>query len=419
MKPTPAAQTLIAIDDLRVGVFVHLDMGWMSHPFPLSSFKISSADQIVTLRSLGTQHLRWSPELSDEPDAEPPPVPAAPAPLSAEAQALAAHRAALAAQQDSLQRCERQFSEATSAYQGIGDRVRLDPVLAGEQALALSDALLGKMAQEEELCIRLLNEGAGDKGSAHAVNVTIISLLMGRAFGLQEDDMRDLGVGALMHDVGKHGMAASDQHRDEVNPHHDPRAYEEHVARGVSQGRHMGLSAAALLVIAQHHEMADGSGFPLRLGSDRMSALARIVALVNRYDNLCNPSVPSRALTPHEAVSMLFATGSQKFDPPILNAFIKMMGVYPAGSVVQLTDDRYGMVVAANSSRPLKPRVLLHTSGVPRDEALVLDLETVPGLGIRRSLKPSALPVATLEYLQPRRSLAYFFERARPLVAAA
>jgi HD-GYP domain-containing protein (c-di-GMP phosphodiesterase class II) len=419
MKPTPAAQTLIAIDDLRVGVFVHLDMGWMSHPFPLSSFKISSADQIVTLRSLGTQHLRWSPELSDEPDAEPPPVPAAPAPLSAEAQALAAHRAALAAQQDSLQRCERQFSEATSAYQGIGDRVRLDPVLAGEQALALSDALLGKMAQEEELCIRLLNEGAGDKGSAHAVNVTIISLLMGRAFGLQEDDMRDLGVGALMHDVGKHGMAASDQHRDEVNPHHDPRAYEEHVARGVSQGRHMGLSAAALLVIAQHHEMADGSGFPLRLGSDRMSALARIVALVNRYDNLCNPSVPSRALTPHEAVSMLFATGSQKFDPPILNAFIKMMGVYPAGSVVQLTDDRYGMVVAANSSRPLKPRVLLHTSGVPRDEALVLDLETVPGLGIRRSLKPSALPVATLEYLQPRRSLAYFFERARPLVATA
>ncbi|MEY2891623.1 MAG: hypothetical protein RJA98_1531 [Pseudomonadota bacterium] len=419
MKPTPAAQTLIAIDDLRVGVFVHLDMGWMSHPFPLSSFKISSADQIVTLRSLGTQHLRWSPELSDEPDAEPPPVPAAPAPLSAEAQALAAHRAALAAQQDSLQRCERQFSEATSAYQGIGDRVRLDPVLAGEQALALSDALLGKMAQEEELCIRLLNEGAGDKGSAHAVNVTIISLLMGRAFGLQEDDMRDLGVGALMHDVGKHGMAASDQHRDEVNPHHDPRAYEEHVARGVSQGRHMGLSAAALLVIAQHHEMADGSGFPLRLGSDRMSALARIVALVNRYDNLCNPSVPSRALTPHEAVSMLFATGSQKFDPPILNAFIKMMGVYPAGSVVQLTDDRYGMVVAANSSRPLKPRVLLHTSGVPRDEALVLDLETVPGLGIRRSLKPSALPVATLEYLQPRRSLASFFERARPLVATA
>jgi hypothetical protein len=214
-------------------------------------------------------------------------------------------------------------------------------------------------------------------------------------------------------------MAAADQHRDEVNPHHDPRAYEEHVARGVSQGRQMGLSAAALLVIAQHHEMADGSGFPLRLGSDRMSALARIVALVNRYDNLCNPPVPSRALTPHEAVSMLFATGSQKFDPPILNAFIKMMGVYPAGSVVQLTDDRYGMVVAANSSRPLKPRVLLHTAGVPRDEALVLDLETVPGLGIRRSLKPSALPVATLEYLQPRRSLAYFFERARPLVAAA
>jgi hypothetical protein len=172
----------------------------------------------------------------------------------------------------------------------------------------------------------------------------------------------------------------------------------------------MNLTPGATLVIAQHHEHADGSGFPLRLNSDRMSTASRIVSLVNRYDNMCNPHVPSRALTPHEALSLLFAQGKNRYDTAILGAFIKMMGVYPPGSVVQLTDDRYAMVVSVNSARPLKPRVLVHEAKVPRDEALVLNLETEPRLGIRRSLKPQQLSTESLEYLSPRPRVAYFFE---------
>jgi hypothetical protein len=96
-----------------------------------------------------------------------------------------------------------------------------------------------------------------------------------------------------------------------------------------------------------------------------------------------------------------------------------MMGVYPAGSVVQLTDDRFALVVAVNSSRPFKPRVIVHEQKVPRDEALVVDLEATAGLGIRRSLKPMALPEATLAYLSPRPRVSYFFERARTVEAVA
>jgi len=87
--------------------------------------------------------------------------------------------------------------------------------------------------------------------------------------------------------------------------------------------------------------------------------------------------------------------------------------VYPPGSAVQLTDDRYALVVGVNSMRPLKPRVMVHEAKVPRDEALVLDLESVPGLGIRRSVRPQQLPPASLEYLAPRPRVAYFFEPAR------
>jgi hypothetical protein len=200
------------------------------------------------------------------------------------------------------------------------------------------------------------------------------------------------------------------RHREDHFSGSEVRAYEEHVAHSVSHARKMGLSSGAILVIAQHHEHADGSGFPLHLNTDRMTAGARIVALVNRYDNLCNPNLAARALTPHESLSLLFAQGKTKFDTAILGAFIRMMGVYPAGSTVQLTDDRYALVVGVNSSRPLKPRVLVYEARVPRDEALILDLETVQGLGIRRSIKPAQLPVTALEYLAPRPRVAYFFE---------
>jgi hypothetical protein len=143
-----------------------------------------------------------------------------------------------------------------------------------------------------------------------------------------------------------------------------------------------------------------------------MTPAARIVALVDRYDNLCNPYFLAKAVTPHEALSQLFAQGKTKYDTSILSGFIKMMGVYPPGSTVQLTDDRYAMVVSVNSTRPLKPSVILHEPGVPRDEALVLDLEQAEGLGIRRSIRPSQLPPPALEYLAPRQRVAYFFEPA-------
>ena len=131
---------------------------------------------------------------------------------------------------------------------------------------------------------------------------------------------------------------------------------------------------------------------------------------MNRYDNLCNPHLTARAMTPHESLSLLFAQSKSKFDTAILGAFIKMMGVYPPGSTVQLTDDRFAMVVGVNSSRPLKPRVMVHEPRVPRDEALVLDLEITDGLGIRRSLRPQQLPETALAYLAPRPRVAYFFE---------
>ena len=141
-----------------------------------------------------------------------------------------------------------------------------------------------------------------------------------------------------------------------------------------------------------------------------MTTAGKILSLVNRYDNLCNPARPGTALTPHEALAHIFAQLKHRFDPVVLSAFIRMMGVYPPGSVVQLIDDRYAIVMSVNSTRPLKPCVLLYESGVARHDALILDLDRAPNISIRRSLKPSSLPSAALDYLAPRPRTSYFFD---------
>jgi putative nucleotidyltransferase with HDIG domain len=477
MSNTTAAGETIDVQALRVGMFVRLDGGWLAHPFPLSNFKISSAEQIATIRSLGVKRIRWDRSLSDvapaSPDATSPPAasaesPATPSPrlqvperpdpvepstkpvaraparnnavaefaqalglsvdetlddaLSADPtepldeRQLQARR--LARQRASLARCERQFNEAAAAFKQATSLISSAPEQARAEVEQLSSKLLDKMLGEQDLCIRLLRDTAGGKASTHTLNVSIISMLLGRSFGLSELELQDLGVGAMLHDIGKIDLPERLHHPDDQFNPAELKAYQEHVALGLARGRKMGLSPNVMQVIAQHHEMADGSGFPLKVGSERMSDAARIVAMVNAYDTMCNPQLSARALTPHEALALMFTQGKKRFDTALLGTFIKLMGVYPAGSTVQLTDERFAVVVSVNSARPLKPRVMVHDPKVPRDEALVFDIGEHPGLGIRRGVKPDQLPTPTLHYLAPRQRVVYYFEPARIAEAA-
>lgn len=424
---TPEEVFFVDVEKLRKGLYVELDVGWMAHPFPTGSFKLSSTQQIEAIQALGAKSIRCIRSKSDW-DALPDDV--APSngitpPTEAydpvkEARRLAALQAqeerkrrteVLSAQTRSLAICERRFGEAIRQYRKTLELVKLQPAAAAAGAQSIVDGIVGEMLSEGESAIRLLSEAAGDKSSMHPVNVTIVSLLLGRAMGLPSADLMDLGLAAFLHDIGKTELPDRVRWLDDGFSTAEYKLYQDHVAKSLHLGKTMELSRPALLAIAQHHEMVDGSGFPTRLKGDTLSPASRILALINRYDNLCNPSRLASALTPHEALSLIFAQMKSKFDATTLSAFIRMMGVYPPGSIVQLVDERYGMVVSVNSSRPLKPRIIVHEPGVLCDEALILDLEHAPRVGIRRSLKPSMLPAAALDFLAPRQRICYYFEK--------
>ena len=408
---------------LCVGMFVELELGWMAHPFPTGSFRISSDKQIAIIRGLGLQQVRIRPERGDPPTAVDRGVPPAQSPSDAllltstggARPGLVAREARLeliGAQQRGLAQCERRFGDAIRLYRQVLEQVGSKPRSAREQAVQLVDGLVGELLGQGESAIRLLSEGMGDKSAMHPINVAVLSLLLGRSMGLAQAELTELGLAAFFHDLGKTQLPDRVRLLEDSFTGAEHSLYQEHVALGVALGRRMDLPSGVLQAMAQHHELADGSGFPARLRGAQIAPAARILALVNCYENLCNPGRPAAALTPHEALSLLFAQMKAGFDASTLDAFIRMMGVYPPGSVVQLVDERYAVVVSVNSARPLRPRLIVHESGVDKGEALVLDLEQAPALGIRRSIKPASLPRAAMDYLSPRQRICYFFERA-------
>ncbi len=409
------------IADVRVGHYILLDLGWMDHPFPVGQFKITTPQQLKTVRGLGLKQLRFDPRKSDpaalipNPEStEQPPV----APVTPEGSETdiggELRRDQAKTQRLSLAHCERRFGEAARSYRQIQEEAQDHPEAARERSLAVVAGITAQMEDNGESVIRLLSETPGDRGSLHAVNLTVLCLLLGRSMRLSPETLNDLGVAALLHDLGKAQLPEQVRYRTDAFSAAQVKIYQDHVALGVATCKRMGLSATVQLAISQHHEMADGSGFPLGLTRDKTTPASKILSLVNRYDGLCNPAQLSAALTPHEALSLMFAQMKPRFDGPTLSAFIRMMGVYPPGSVVQLSDNRYALVDAVNSARPLKPRVVVHDPAVPREDALVLDLENVPQLSIKRSVKPQQLPRATLDYLAPRQRICYFFEQSAP-----
>lgn len=410
---------LIDVNELRVGMYVDLELGWMSHPFPTGSFKITSNRQIETIRGLGLKQIRYVPSKSDPLGEGPSSRPAmdeasAARALEREREFRRRRGALIAAQQKSLQACERKFGSAQQVYRTAQELALDQPLVVRDQCLAMISDFVREMTCDGEAAIRLLSEGVGERAAMHPVNVTVMCLLLGKAMGLGGQDLTDLGMAAFLHDVGKLQLPQRVRWFEEGFSIEDFKQYQDHVSKSVAMGNRMQLSEGALMAIAQHHEMVDGSGFPMRPAGTELTLPARILALVNRYDNLCNPVRLVTALTPHEALSLLFAQHKARFDNMVLSAFIRMMGVYPPGSVVQLIDGRYALVASVNSVRPLKPRVIVHEPSVPKHEALILDLESQPGIGIRRSLKPASLPPDALEYLGPRQRIAYYFENSGP-----
>jgi HD-GYP domain-containing protein (c-di-GMP phosphodiesterase class II) len=235
-------------------------------------------------------------------------------------------------------------------------------------------------------------------------------MMLGRELKLSDSELHAVGMGALFHDVGKMEVDPKVSRKIGELSRHEQALLQTHVEHGIELSKKLGLSTGAALVVAQHHEFVDGSGYPKRLKASQISLLARVVSVVNEFDYLCNPSDPAKAMTPHEALSLLYGQKRARFDAKVIATFVRCMGIYPPGTLVVLSNGSLGMVVSVNSSRPLKPSVLVFDPAARRSEAIVVDLEREPDVSVVKTLRPAQLTSDAMSYLAPRKRTTYYFD---------
>lgn len=407
---------------LRVGLYVHLDVGWMDHPFTFSNFKIQDDEQIEKIKAIGLKRLRFDPKRSDvapisleatQPTVESP----TPEPVKIESAEETVKKtdiktARLIQLHQSIEENKEKFNAAKSIAKEATDNFIADPESAITLANEVVTDMVGIALTESDIAIHAM--GQEDEAEyQHNLNTMVLSLMLSKTLDLSKEDAQTLGVAALFHDIGKLKIAPDILNKEALTDA-EQEMYQAHTVIGAQLALDAGLSERTAEIILSHHELVDGSGYPKQLKGDNIDLLARIVSLVNAYDNLCNPLDINKAQTPYEALANLFAHQRHQYDEVILKRMIKTLGIYPPGSMVQLSTGMYANVISGNVSHPLRPFVMLHETNKSNGEPTIIDLREEPTMNISICLRPNQLPPEVLDFFNPSKRMQFFLDKALP-----
>jgi HD-GYP domain-containing protein (c-di-GMP phosphodiesterase class II) len=413
--------TPILIDPSQVviGLYIWLDVTWDKHPFFSSRVMVKSDKDVVIIKSLDVAgKLYYYPEQSTaQPHAMVSTVKDEDAVAAAQKMALMAEILALekskkskqAALREAAARADQAWSNAARATKQALNDLQRSPKMAGKQLVTLAAETASIVAKGSEVLLHLLGDKNEQGPQFHALNTMTLSMLVGKKAGLSERALADLALAALAHDAGEsqipQQILANSQRKK-----HEEDFYRQHVGFSLQFASESGeFSQDALTTIADHNEAMDGSGWPKKKKGAALSVSARILAMVDRYDNLCSPATTKGVpLMPAEALATMFKNESERLDMSLLSMMIKLLGVYPPGTIVQLSDGALALVIAPGANS-LKPTVLVYTPELAKDDAPTLDLANEADLKITEAIRPSSLPADVFQWLSPQQRLSYFF----------
>ncbi len=236
----------------------------------------------------------------------------------------------------------------------------------------------------------------------HSVNAAIWAVAFARQLGLPREQMTHLGMGALLMDVGKLRLPRQLLDKHEAYGDRDRQQMQQHVLHSVEIVSGIdGMAPEVVQGICCHHERHDGSGYRDGLEGQHIPLFGRMLGLVDCYEAITSDRPYARAMSPHHVVNLLYQWRDRDFQGALVEQFIQVLGVYPVGTLVELSDGRIGVVIAQHRSRRLRPRLMLLMDARRRLYAnfdildlkdVTQDLEGKP-LSIRRSLDPGAVDI--------------------------
>ncbi|GGA50154.1 HD-GYP domain-containing protein [Paenibacillus physcomitrellae] len=212
------------------------------------------------------------------------------------------------------------------------------------------DMLLNSVLENKDVALHLAEIRTADNAEyIHALNVCLISSMIGINMKLNPSQLKELAIGALLHDIGK-AVPESRVPLEKGKEHHTWRGYEM-----LRQKREWSLLVAHIAL--QHHEQLNGSGEPRGITGDAIHQYAKIVAVANTYDNRIsgNPLTGIPPMLPHEACEQLMAASERELDRDILVEFMRIVSIYPNGTSVRLSTKETGVVVRQHRGLPGRP----------------------------------------------------------------
>ena len=418
----------ILVEQLCPGLYIRVEGAGHSVPFPPKGMLLRTEGDVAKVVDLGVSHVLCVPEKSDrlpisleEIDnirsaRQKGPWTTSRTPLSDALSRL--KKETIESNRDRVERfavCERRYQKALEVVVETIKRVNAPSAEVLEAAQNVVGPMADAFLADFDVLIHVMTARGGEEARyCHALNVAVLSVMLASELELTKADVMDIGLGALFHDVGK-GRAPI-QRFTKGNMVSMNKVLREYYMDHPGIGARM-LAAvpdfppAAQLTVLQHHENIDGTGFPSRLSGGSICTGAKLVAVADMYDRLCNSRDGKTEYTPHEAMKALYKRRSI-LDSKAVTQFIRKLGVYPPGSLVQLSNGMQGIVVAANMHDSMRPNVKVYHPEIPRREALVIDLCIETELAVQQALKPAEVVPEVLRYLSLGKQIAYYVDAA-------
>lgn len=333
----------IQCDQLRVGMYIHaFDGSWFDHPFWSRNFLLRRESDLETVRRSDIATLLI--DTSKGSDVPLPPQDWSQTP--AEDTRTPDEKTAAAKQV---------VDRARDVVRGVFDAARLGKAIESRAVSTVVEDVVTSIENNRHALLKVLRLKKKDEYTyLHSVAVCALMVNLARQLGIDERTATDLGTAGLLHDIGKVMVPAEVLNKPGKLTEEEYILAKTHALEGYRLlGEVDNLPETALDVCQHHHEKLDGTGYPHGLRAGQISRAARMGAICDVYDAVTSNRPYKDAWSPLDAITRM-RQWSGHFDPQILSAFMVSIGVFPLGTVVQMRNDRLGVVIEGgrNSTRP-------------------------------------------------------------------
>ncbi len=385
-------QLKIDVNEVTIGMFVSgLDRPWTQTPFPLQGFYVRDLEEIKELKAhchhvyidviKGAGPLREKlKQLSGQGERKESRLS-----LGSKAGDNSPIRVKRDVYTSSVMPVTQEISRARSLHREVYHAVSnvMTQMEAGHHKIPLQEtkraagAMVDSILRSPDAFTWLSRVREKDEHTySHAVRSAVWGILFGRHIGLSKTDLDVLALGILLKDIGKTRLPRHILEKAQLSEP-ERKAFEKFVDYGVDILRKMpDIKPRVTSVVKTHCERINGSGFPDHLRGDRIPLLGKIAGIVTFYDETTNPRGQSHPMSPSKAVAKLYELRDVQFQSDLVVEFIRAIGLYPTGTLVELNTGEVAVVVEQNFKRRLKPKVLVVMDAYKRrlESPVLLDM---------------------------------------------